>query len=122
MAIKVMEIEFAEQINPIRQLQQYEGVRILVRYRGRLLGWAYVSNNPWEQTISAARVRQTIVEQLGKKLMRATLGEQFGAVSEAVADRHLPSISVVICTRDRTDLLKGALEALLALDYPHRDR
>jgi glycosyltransferase involved in cell wall biosynthesis len=121
MAIKVMEIEFAEQINPIRQLEQYEGVRILVRYRGRPLGWAYVSNNPWEQTISAARVRQTIVDQLGKKLVLSTLGEQFGAVSEAVADRDLPSISVVICTRDRTDLLKGALEALLALDYPHRE-
>ncbi|MCZ0903847.1 glycosyltransferase family A protein, partial [Microcoleus sp. HI-ES] len=121
MAIKVMEIEFAEQINPIRQLEQYEGVRILVRYRGRPLGWAYVSNNPWEQTISAERVRQTIVDQLGKELVRSTLGEQFGAVSEAVADRDLPSISVVICTRDRTDLLKGALEALLALDYPHRE-
>jgi len=121
MGIKVMEIEFAEQINPIRQLEQYEGVRILVRYRGRPLGWAYVSNNPWEQTISAARVRQTIVDQLGKQLVRSTLREQFGAVSEAVADGHLPSISVVICTRDRTDLLKGALEALLALDYPHRE-
>jgi len=121
MAIKVMEIEFAEQINPIRQLEQYEGVRILVRYWGRPLGWAYVSNNPWEQTISAARVRQTIVDQLGKQLVRSTLREQFGAVSEAVADGHLPSISVVICTRDRTDLLKGALEALLALDYPHRE-
>ncbi|MEG4198175.1 glycosyltransferase [Microcoleus sp. Pol12A5] len=121
MAIKVMEIEFAEQINPIRQLEQYEGVRILVRYRGRPLGWAYVSNNPWEQTISAERVRQTILDQLGKELVRSTLGEQFGAVSEAVADRDLPSISVVICTRDRTDLLKGALEALLALDYPHRE-
>ena len=121
MAIKVMEIEFTEEINPIRQLEEYEGVRILVRYRGRPLGWAYVSNNPWEQTISAARVRHTIGDQLGKKLVRSTLEEQFGAVSEAVADRHLPSISVVICTRDRTDLLKGALEAILAIDYPHRE-
>lgn len=121
MAIKVMEIEFTEEINPIRQLEEYEGVRILVRYRGRPRGWAYVSNNPWEQTISADRVRQTIVDQLGKELVRSTLREQFGAVPEAVADRHLPPISVVICTRDRTDLLKGALEALLALDYPDRE-
>ena len=121
MAIKVMEIEFTEEINPIRQLEEYEGVRILVRYRGRPRGWAYVSNNPWEQTISAERVRQTIVDQLGKELVRSTLEEQFGAVPEAVADRHLPPISVVICTRDRTDLLKGALEALLALDYPDRE-
>lgn len=121
MAIKVMEIEFTEEINPIRQLEQYEGVRILVRHRGRPLGWAYVSNNPWEQTISADQVRQTIVDQLGKELVRSTLREEFGAVSEAVADRHLPPISVVICTRDRTDLLKGALQAILALDYPHRE-
>ena len=121
MAIKVMEIEFTEEINPIRQLEEYEGVRILVRYRGRPRGWAYVSNNPWEQTISADRVRQTIVDQLGKELVRSTLREQFGAVPEAVADRHLPPISVVICTRDRTDLLKGALEALIALDYPHHE-
>ena len=121
MAIKVMEIEFTEEINPIRQLEEYEGVRILVRYRGRPRGWAYVSNNPWEQTISADRVRQTIVDQLGKELVRSTLREQFGAVPEAVADRHLPPISVVICTRDRTDLLKGALEAILAIDYPHRE-
>lgn len=121
MAIKVMEIEFTEEINPIRQLEEYEGVRILVRYRGRPRGWAYVSNNPWEQTISADRVRQTIVDQLGKELVRSTLREQFGAVPEAVADRHLPPISVVICTRDRTDLLKGALEAILAIDYPDRE-
>ena len=121
MAIKVMEIEFTEEINSIRQLEEYEGVRILVRYRGRPRGWAYVSNNPWEQTISADRVRQTIVDQLGKELVRSTLREQFGAVPEAVADRHLPPISVVICTRDRTDLLKGALEAILAIDYPHHE-
>jgi len=121
MAIKVMKIEFDEQINPIRQLEKYEGVRILVRYRGRLLGWAYVSNNPWEQTISADRVRQTIVDQLGKKLLPSTLAEQLDTVSEAVANHHLPSVSIVICTRDRTDLLKGALEAILALDYPNRE-
>jgi hypothetical protein len=33
MAIKMMEIEFTEQINAIRGLEEYEGVRILVRYR-----------------------------------------------------------------------------------------
>ncbi|TAG97329.1 MAG: glycosyltransferase [Oscillatoriales cyanobacterium] len=121
MAIKVMEIEFTEEINPIRQLEEYEGVRILVCYRGRPRGWAYVSNDPWQQTISADRVRQTIVDQLGKELVRSTLREEFGAVSEAVTDRDLPPISVVICTRDRTDLLKGALEAILALDYPDRE-
>ncbi len=120
MAIKVLEIEFTEQINPIWGLEKYEGVRILVRYRGRPIGWAYVNNNPWQQTISADRVRQTIVEQIGKELIRSSLADQL-APSTAEFDRELPPISIVICTRDRTDLLKGALESLLALDYPNRE-
>jgi hypothetical protein len=119
MAIKMLEIEFTEQINPIRGLEKYEGVRILVRYRGRPIGWGYVNNNPWEQTISADRVRQTIVEQMGKTLIQLSLAEQLAPIAEF--DRELPPISVVICTRDRTDLLKGALESLLALDYPNRE-
>ncbi|MEG4963552.1 MULTISPECIES: hypothetical protein [unclassified Microcoleus] len=102
MAIKVMEIELAEQINPIRKLGKYEGFRILVRYRGRPLGWAYVSNSPWEQTIAIDRVRQTIVDQLGKEFVRSTLVEFFGQEPAAVSHRHLPSMSVVICTRNRT--------------------
>ncbi|WP_373535678.1 hypothetical protein [Microcoleus sp.] len=91
MAIKVMEIELIEQINPIRQLEKYEGGRILVRYGGLPLGGADVNNNPREETISADRVRQTIVEQSGPE-------------SAAVSDRHLPSMSVVICKRTRTVL------------------
>ena len=120
MAIKVLEIEFTEEINPIKGLERYEKVRILVRYRGQPIGWSYVDNNPWQQTISADRVRQTIVEQMGKELMRASLAEQL-APAAAVLDRELPPITVVICTRDRTDLLKNALEAILALDYPNRE-
>ncbi|MEG4588545.1 hypothetical protein QUA54_25505 [Microcoleus sp. MOSTC5] len=102
MAIKVMEIELAEQINPIQKLGKYERFRILVRYRGRPLGWAYVSNSPWEQTIATDRVRQTIVDQLGKELVRSTLVEFLGQEPAAVSHRHLPSKSVVICTRNRT--------------------
>jgi glycosyltransferase involved in cell wall biosynthesis len=119
MAIKVLEIEFTEEIKPIWGLERYEGVRVLVRYRGRPIGWGYVNNNPWQQTISADRVRQTIVEQMGKELIRWSLAEQLAPLPEL--DRELPPISVVICTRDRTDLLKGALESLLALDYPNRE-
>jgi glycosyltransferase involved in cell wall biosynthesis len=119
MPIKVLEIEFTEEIKPIWGLEKYEGVRVLVRYRGRPIGWGYVNNNPWQQTISADRVRQTIVEQMGRELIRSSLSEQLVPLPEL--DRELPPISVVICTRDRTDLLKGALESLLALDYPNRE-
>lgn len=34
---------------------------------------------------------------------------------------QLPTITVIVCTRDRASQLRGALEAILALDYPHFD-
>ncbi|MEG3938932.1 glycosyltransferase [Microcoleus sp. S36b_A3] len=119
MAIKLLKIEFSEPINPIRGLDKYERIRILVRYRGVPLEWVEISNYPWLAIIPADRVRSTIVAQIGKKLTKAILAEQLGLQTEP--NHPLPPISVVICTRDRTDLLKGALEAIMAIDYPDRE-
>ena len=46
MATKLMAIDFTEQINLIRKLEQSAGVGILVRYGGWPLGWADVNHNP----------------------------------------------------------------------------
>ncbi|MEG4342340.1 glycosyltransferase [Microcoleus sp. A003_D6] len=119
MAIKLLEIEFSEPINPIRGLEKYEKIRILVRYRGVPLKWVEISNNPWLAIIPADRVRSTIFDRIDKELTKAILAEKLGLQTEP--NYPLPPISVVICTRDRTDLLKGALEAILAIDYPHRE-
>ena len=111
MPIKVLEIEFTEEIKPIWGLEKYEKVSASWFATGdEPIGWGYVNNNPWEPTISADRVRQTIVEQMGKELIRSSLTEQLAPLA-AEFDREVPPISVVICTRDRTDLLKGALES-----------
>ena len=119
MGIKLLKIEFSEPINPIRGLEKYEKIRILVCYRGVPLQWVEISNDPWLAIIPADRVRSTIVAQLGKELAKAILPLQLGLQTEP--NYPLPPISVVICTRDRTDLLKGALEAILAVDYPDRE-
>jgi glycosyltransferase involved in cell wall biosynthesis len=119
MGIKLLKIEFSEPIHPIRGLEKYEKIRILVCYRGTPLKWVEILNNPWQEIIPAERVRWTIVAQTGKELTQAILGQQLGLQTEP--NHPLPPISVVICTRDRTDLLKGALQAILALDYPHRE-
>ena len=119
MAVKLLDIEFSEPINPIRGLEKYEKIRILVRYRGVPIKWVEMYNNPWLAIIPAEQVRVAIFEQIGKELTKAILTEKLGLKPEP--NDLLPPISVVICTRDRTDLLKGALEAILALDYPNRE-
>ncbi len=119
MAVKLLDIEFSEPINQIMGLEEYEKIRILVRYRGVPIKWVEMFNNPWLAIIPAEQVRKTIVDQIGKELTKAILTEKLGL--QAKPNDLLPPISVVICTRDRTDLLKGALEAILALDYPNRE-
>ncbi len=119
MAVKLLDIEFSEPINPIRGLEKYEKIRILVRYRGVPIKWVEMYNNPWLAIIPAEQVRVAIFEQIGKELTKVILTEKLGLQAEP--NNLLPPISVVICTRDRTDLLKGALEAILALDYPNRE-
>nr|WP_255698964.1 glycosyltransferase [Tychonema sp. BBK16] len=119
MGIKLLDLEFSEPINQIRGLEKYDKIRILVRYRGVPIKWVEMFNNPWQAIIPAERVRSTIVEQIGKELTKAILTEKLGL--QPKSNDLLPPISVVICTRDRTDLLKGALEAILAVDYPDRE-
>jgi glycosyltransferase involved in cell wall biosynthesis len=119
MAVKLLDIEFSEPINPIRGLEVYEKIRILVRYRGVPIKWVEMYNNPWLAIIPAEQVRVAIFEQIGKELTKVILTEKLDLKPKP--NDLLPPISVVICTRDRTDLLKGALEAILALDYPDRE-
>jgi len=119
MAVKLLDIEFSEPINPIRGLERYEKIRILVRYRGVPIKWVEMYNNPWLAIIPAEQVRVAIFEQIGKELTKVILTEKLDLKPKP--SDLLPPISVVICTRDRTDLLKGALEAILALDYPDRE-
>jgi glycosyltransferase involved in cell wall biosynthesis len=119
MPAKLIEVEFSEPINPIKGLERYEKIRILVRYRGLPIHWAEIYNSPWKAIIPAEKVRSAIFEQVGDKLAKLILAEQLGLKTEP--NYPLPPISVVICTRDRTDLLEGALAAILAVDYPNRE-
>ncbi|NJM62548.1 MAG: glycosyltransferase [Oscillatoriales cyanobacterium RU_3_3] len=119
MPAKLIEVEFSEPINPIKGLERYEKIRILVRYRGLPVHWAEMYNSPWQAIIPAEKVRSAIFEQVGDKLAKLILAEQLGLKTEP--NYPLPPISVVICTRDRTDLLEGALAAILAVDYPNRE-
>ncbi|UVJ39575.1 glycosyltransferase family 2 protein [Arthrobacter sp. CJ23] len=65
------------------------------------------------------------VETPGGMLGRAVLEEAVAALPAVapVSDRRAstPSVTVIVCTRDRPALLRGALSAILNLDYPNFD-
>ena len=94
----------------------YGAARVLVRVRGRPLGWLTISS-PSGRKISAADLRKAIAERFGPGSWIALLGYSDDA-DAAQRDGSCPPITVVVCTRDRTELLAGCLRALLELDYP----
>ena len=82
----------------VRRAEGYAMARLLLRYRLRPIEFV-------EVPIVGGRVRVPVP-----------------AVSDPVTESDarpvLPPVSVVICTRDRPDQLAGALESVLALEYP----
>jgi glycosyltransferase involved in cell wall biosynthesis len=116
MPTKVLGLELSKKMRPIWGVERYDWLRILVRYHGHPVGWVPINNDLWQPVIPTERLREAVVERLGWELVLTVLGEQFNA--RAAGSTPLAPISVVVCTRDRTDQLEGCLQALLALDYP----
>lgn len=107
----VGEIELAEGIHPLPGCEGYAAARLLVRLHGRPLGWLVLPTRG-APALSALELRLRLGEELGWDLVPATLGRRLAPpVPPAKTE-----ISVVVCTRDRTDLLRRCLRALLALE------
>jgi glycosyltransferase involved in cell wall biosynthesis len=84
----------------------YANARLLVRATGRALGFVEVAVTAQEVDFDA--------------LHRLTATAASGAVvAPPISHRrdHTRSVTVVICTRDRTALLKQALQSVLALEF-----
>ena len=116
MHTKVVELDLTEEIKTLRGLEDFHSLFLLVRYRGEPVGTALVSGLPGA-VVSAERLCETITAQVSRNLIPVVLGEQF-SYPNGQTDLT-PSVTVVVCTRDRTEQLRRCLEALLALDYPN---
>ena len=113
---KVLEIELSEELRPVWGTEKYDWLWVLVRYHGQPVGWISVSNGQKQPVISAEKLIETIVEQVSWPLALSLLKENSN--ERKAESPKLDPISIVVCTRDRADLLNGCLDALLALDYP----
>lgn len=114
MPTKVLDLELSQELEPVWGVEGYEDLSALARYHGRPLGWIHIPVR--QRVVSVERLREGIVGQLNLELVRAVIGKQFGG--GAANSVPLVPISVVVCTRDRTEQLERCLQALLTLDYP----
>lgn len=89
--------------------------RLLVRRRGTPLDWIHLEPAPGSDRWAA--IRSAILHK--KAIRQALLWERAVPEANPLAEAPPPSpVTVVICTRDRTDNLRRCLEAVRQLDYP----
>ncbi len=115
MSNKIIDLELTEKLVPIWGIEKFDGVCIFVRYEGIPVGWVYIDGIR-QPVLSVERLREAIVEQLGWEIVPAVLGKH---ISNGATDNGpLVPISVIVCSRERSNRLERCLQTLLTLDYP----
>ena len=109
--IRVAELEIAGGVPDLAGCHGYGGVHLLLRHHGYPLGC--VTLPVTEDTLHASAIEVAMHQKLSRQSRRAVLLDGHASVP-----RHLPAISVVVCTRDRPRPLERCLHALAALEYP----
>lgn len=125
---KVIDVELSEGIRSLEGLVAYGAALALVRWRGTPL--SYVRVPLIDGACSHDRVHRMIIAAIGGPLTEhavldglATGLDSGDDVRPAAgkpdeAPYEMPSMTVAVCTRDRTDDLRRCLEAIGLLDYP----
>jgi glycosyltransferase involved in cell wall biosynthesis len=112
--VKVVDLDLARGVGEIA-CPGYDRVIVFARYGSRPLGHV-VFEDVVGGLVDEARLRERLYVRLGLRLAKGMLAVGAALPRDGVA---APPISVVVCTRDRAELLADCLAHLQALDYPH---
>ncbi|MBA3349432.1 MAG: glycosyltransferase family 2 protein [Actinobacteria bacterium] len=132
--LNVVDVDLTSEVAALDGLEDYAGVMALVWSGGTPIGYARIPVKGGG--CSARQIRSSIRAQLGRPLAKASLCHRLGAgiaserdytrdfdVTEEVraGNEPLPSMTVVICTRDRPQALDRCLGHIRRLRYPALD-
>lgn len=111
---KVVRVDLELPLRPLEIEERYASALLVVAWHGRVVGQVSV---PAVSPLPADVQRAAIVRRLADAIWRAELERAFhAAVGANVRSRDQPSVSVVVCTRDRPDDLERCLRSLLLLE------
>lgn len=115
MAFKLLELDLAEKLLPIPKDKNYQYYRILVRHHTKPVGWIQI-NCTSEDDISIEQQHEAIKKFLNWEVPQAAIANYLG-IHQQNSIINNEGITVVVCTRNRTQNLASCLQALLALQY-----
>ncbi len=108
MPTAILDIDLADGYEPIAALERYESAFVLIRWQHQPVGTVRApvrSGSLREDDLLKAAA------PLRHDLMRAAAAARL-RVAQSVDERPLPSVSVVICTRNRASELRNCLDSL----------
>ena len=114
-----MRVELTDPLEPVQVEPGYRMVLLIAAVGGRVIGQVWI---PARRTITPALQWQAIASDLGSVAWRARVREALASCERAEEEaRTPPSVSVIVCTRDRTDDLRRCLDSLAELNTPPKE-
>ena len=115
MATKVHHITLSELSKPIPVDKNYQHYRLLVTTGRQPIGWISFWNLSGKTEITREEISAAVQKQVVTNLANVSLGKRLQFKTRAM--NSMPGISVVICTRNRTDNLRVCLNSFTSLKY-----
>ncbi len=103
----VTEYNLHRPFTPVKNLEGYSTALILVRRGRQSLGLLKLELSAVQPCLKETKIREAISQQIGDL-----------PSEEVRPEIPRPPVSVVVCTRDRAEIIGRCLESLKNLDYP----
>jgi glycosyltransferase involved in cell wall biosynthesis len=129
--IKLVDIEIAEPVKSIAGLEGYQAVQALLKLHGKPVG--YISLPVTGGYISSELLATSILNKHANMIFKIAVQnalhskinnfsfEHLFKNKTAIYSENLPSVTVAVCTRNRSNDLAQCLDAICQLEYPNLD-
>ncbi|MDQ1336757.1 MAG: hypothetical protein QG552_3707 [Thermodesulfobacteriota bacterium] len=108
----LFDIEATQPLPEIPLPSHMTGIAVLVRRNGRPVHF-WMEALPKSPAFTTQELERKICEKSGNRLLKACIRDE---LTPRIKVNQLPSITVAVCTRDRTELLSRCLRSLLAME------
>lgn len=115
----IREVDLSAPLTALQQLDGFSRCMVVFRWRGRVVGRAFV---PVAGGVVPPEIlRQRIAGNAGREALSCWLDDLLGHDERAVIGFETPRATVAICTRERPGDLERALTAVCALRHREHD-
>lgn len=111
----ITEIEVTQPLPTLSLSESDTGIALILRRKDKPIGFL-MQALPAKSAIAPEELAQLIAKEVGFKLLQESLREE---LFPPPANQSPPSLTVAICTKDRTENLARCLKSLLKLQNPN---